>query len=246
MHQFFVIPSQICQNNIIITGDDVNHIKNVLRLKIDEEIAVSNGVDGKEYRCRIKEMNEQNIACELLFIREEEVELPSKVYLFQAIPKGDKMEWIIQKTVELGVYQIIPIETKRGIVKLDGKKARSKVARWQSIAEAAAKQSKRRIIPEVKEIMSFQEALLYISDMDVKLIPYEMAKDMGHTKQIIDGLVSGQSIGVFIGSEGGFDENEIEGAIGKGVLPITMGKRILRTETAGMTILGWIMYQLEL
>ena len=245
MYSFFVEPSQIQGNDIIITGSDVNHIRNVLRMKVGEELSVSNGVDEKEYRCGIEEFREDSILCKLRFVKEDGMELPAKVYLFQGLPKADKMELIIQKAVELGVYEVIPVATKRAVVKLDEKKAKNKIARWQGISEAAAKQSKRRVIPEIKHVMTMKEAIQYASDMDVKLIPYELAEGMAKTKQIISSLQPGQTIAVFIGPEGGFEESEIEQAMEAGIQPITLGKRILRTETAGFTVLGWIMYQLE-
>lgn len=246
MYQFFVEEGQINGDRIVILGDDVNHIKNVLRMKIGEEIAVSNGVDQKEYRCEIAQIEKEEIICKLRFIKEDGVELPAKVYLFQGLPKADKMELIIQKTVELGVYSVIPVATKRSIVKLDDKKAASKRTRWQAIAEAAAKQSKRKIIPEIGDVVSFSEAIRLVKDMDVKLIPYELAEDMSKTKEIIGGIGPGQSVAIFIGPEGGFDETEIELAAKEGVQAITLGKRILRTETAGMTVLAWLMYHLEM
>lgn len=245
MYNFFVEPSQISENEVVIVGNDVNHIKNVLRMRPGEELSVSNGVDNREYRCGIEEILEDRILCRLRFIKEDGMELPSKVYLFQGLPKADKMELIIQKAVELGVYEIIPVSTKRAVVKLDEKKAKTKAARWQTIAEAAAKQSKRRVIPEVKNVMTMKQAVDYAKAMDVKLIPYELAEGMEATKKRIASLQAGQTIAVFIGPEGGFEESEIETAVGAGICPITMGKRILRTETAGITILAWIMYQLE-
>lgn len=245
MYNFFVEPSQISENEVVIVGNDVNHIKNVLRMRPGEELSVSNGVDNREYRCGIEEILEDRILCRLRFIKEDGMELPSKVYLFQGLPKADKMELIIQKAVELGVYEIIPVSTKRAVVKLDEKKAKTKAARWQTIAEAAAKQSKRRVIPEVKNVMTMKQAVDYAKAMDVKLIPYELAEGMEATKKRIASLQAGQTIAVFIGPEGGFEESEIEAAVGAGICPITMGKRILRTETAGITILAWIMYQLE-
>lgn len=245
MYQFFVPQNQIQDKIIRITGPDVNHIKNVLRMKPGEEIAVSNGVDGREYRCGILEIQDEQIVCELRFIKEEGVELPSKIYLFQGLPKSDKMEFIIQKAVELGVFEIIPVASKRTVVKLDEKKEKNKRNRWQGIAEAAAKQSKRRIIPQVKGVMSFETAVGYASKMDIKIIPYELAEGMEDTKAIIGSLRDNQSVAVFIGPEGGFDEKEIQAAVQNGLQPITLGKRILRTETAGLTVLAWIMYQLE-
>lgn len=247
MYQFFVDSHQINKNdrNVIIAGGDVNHIKNVLRMKPGEEIAVSNGTDGMEYHCRIQTLGEEQIVCELCEIKEDAAELPAKVYLFQGLPKADKMEMIIQKAVELGVYQVIPVATKRCVVKLDDKKAKSKIARWQGIAEAAAKQSKRGIIPQVGEVMSFKNALKEAAGMDVRIIPYELAEGMQQTKQILEALQPGQRIAIFIGPEGGFEESEIQEALALGIEPVTLGRRILRTETAGMTVLSWIMYQLE-
>ena len=245
MYQFFVEPVQIQGTRITITGNDVNHIKNVLRMQPGEEIAVSNGMDGKEYRCGIEELNEEEIVCRLRFVKEDGVELPSKIYLFQGLPKADKMELIVQKAVELGVYEIIPMATKRAVVKLDEKKAKSKIARWQTISEAAAKQSKRRIVPLIQSVMSFKEAVAYAKKMQVKVIPYELAEGMEKTKEIIENLKPGEEIAIFIGPEGGFEESEIQIALEQGIEPVTLGKRILRTETAGFTILSWIMYRLE-
>lgn len=246
MHHFFVEPAQIQGNEVRITGSDVRHIKNVLRMKTGEELSVSNGMDQKEYRCGIEKLGEDEILCRVRFIKEADVELPSKVYLFQGLPKGDKMELIVQKAVELGVYEIIPVAARRAVVKLDKKKAEHKRERWQGIAEAAAKQSRRKAVPFVKPVMAMKEAIAYASAMDVRLIPYEMAEGMEKTKEIIGSLKPGQSIAVFIGPEGGFEESEIEEARNAGISPVTMGRRILRTETAGFTILAWIMYQLEI
>lgn len=245
MYQFFVEPCQIQGKVITILGEDVNHIKNVLRIKVGEEIAVSNGQDGREYRCGVTVLEEDKVICELRFIKEEGIELSSQVYLFQSLPKVDKMELIIQKAVELGVYQIIPVAAKRCIVKLEEKKAQAKIIRWQKVAEAAAKQSKRRIIPQVTRVVTFEEAVQQAADMEVKLIPYELAENISATKQVIDNLKPKQKIAVFIGPEGGFEEAEIKRALENGICPITLGKRILRTETAGFTVLAWIMYQLE-
>ena len=247
MHRFFVSPNQININDKIVTilGSDVNHIKKVLRMKAGEEIAVSDGQDGKEYRCAIASFEEDSILCELRFIKEDGVELPSRVFLFQGLPKSDKMELIVQKAVELGVYQVIPVAAKRCVAKPDDKKAKSKTARWQGIAEAAAKQSRRGMIPQVTEIMSFRDAVNMAADMDVKLIPYELAEGMERTKKMIEELHSDQDIAVFIGPEGGFDETEIQEALERGIEPVTLVRRILRTETAGLTVLSWIMYRLE-
>lgn len=210
-----------------------------------EEVAVSNGIDGKEYRCGILALEEDCVRLELRFIKEDGVELPAKIYLFQGLPKVDKMELIIQKAVELGAFQIIPVAMKRCVVKLDEKKADSKIKRWQGIAEAAAKQSKRGVIPTVAPVMSYAQAVKMASEMDLKLVPYELAKGMPQTKQLIESARPGQQIAIFIGPEGGFDPEEIRLATEAGIQPITLGKRILRTETAGFTTIAWLMYQLE-
>ena len=247
MYQFFVEPQQIHvdDKSVTITGNDVNHIKNVLRMKIGEEIAVSNGRDGKEYRCGIREYTEDAVLCELRFIKEDGVELPSKIYLFQGLPKADKMELIIQKAVELGVYQVIPVAMKRSVVKLDAKKAESKVKRWNAIAESAAKQSKRSMLPQVSDVVTFAQAVKMAENCQIKLLPYECADGMEKTKRLIENITPGQDIAVFIGPEGGFDLDELELAKEAGCEIITLGKRILRTETAGMMLLSVLMYHLE-
>ncbi|MDD6657961.1 MAG: 16S rRNA (uracil(1498)-N(3))-methyltransferase [Lachnospiraceae bacterium] len=245
MYQFFVSPEQIQGTKAYITGSDFNHIKNVLRMKIGEEIALSNGVDQKEYRVGIVAYTEDTVECELRFIKEDGMELPAEIYLFQGLPKGDKMELIIQKAVELGVHEIIPVSMNRCVVRLDEKKASSKLKRWQTIAEAAAKQSKRGIIPKIHEVLSFEQALSYADDMQVKMLPYELANGMEETKQVISSIRPGDKVAVWIGPEGGFDKQEVSKASDCGFRPISLGKRILRTETAGMTVLSILMYHME-
>ena len=245
MHHFFVEPSQIQENHIFIDGPDVNHIRNVLRMNPGEEVNVTGGTGEKVYRCAIAAIGEDTVELNIMWAQEKGMELPSKIYLFQGLPKSDKMELIIQKAVELGVYEIIPMATARAVVKLDQKKAAAKVKRWQAISESAAKQSKRLLIPEVKEPVKFSEALKLASDLDVRLIPYELAEGMDGTRRIIQSVKPGQSVAVFIGPEGGFEEAEVELAKEAGFQAITLGRRILRTETAGMTVLSILMYQLE-
>ena len=246
MQRFFVEPHQIDEgtHQIHILGSDVNHISNVLRMKQGEELWISDG-GKKEYRCTIEDFSSDEVLLHIIYAQEPDYELSSRIYLFQGLPKADKMELIIQKAVELGAYEVIPVETKRCVVKLDGKKATKKVERWKQIAESAAKQSKRMLIPNVHEVLTFKEALKYAESMDVRLIPYELAKGMQETKEILADIQPGQSIGIFIGPEGGFEEKEVETAISEGAKPITLGKRILRTETAGLAILSVLMFQLE-
>jgi 16S rRNA (uracil1498-N3)-methyltransferase len=246
MYSFFVQPEQIFEKEIKIIGKDVNHIKNVLRMKVGEKININNGQDSLDYQCEIFAFDEEEVQCHILYCQENDLELQAKITLFQGLPKSDKMELIIQKCVELGAYEFVPVATARAVVKLDEKKAKSKVKRWQAISEAAAKQSKRKIIPEVKLPCSYQEAISRAKEFDKILIPYELKKGMQDTKEIIESIKPGESVGVFIGPEGGFSENEIKMATQIGAIPISLGKRILRTETAGFTTLAWIMYQLEL
>lgn len=244
MYRFFVDSSQIQEEEILITGTDVNHIKNVLRMKKGEKILISNGED-KEYHCRIDEISKEFIKAVIEDVDGQTTELPAQIYLYQGIPKSDKMQLIIQKAVELGVHEIIPVQTKRVVVKLDAKKEENKKKRWNAISESAAKQSKRMLIPRVTECKSFQSAIKEVEDFDLKLIPYEEEMDMARTKQILETIKPGQKIAVFIGPEGGFCESEIAFAKEHSVIPITLGKRILRTETAGLMILSVLMFQLE-
>ena len=245
MYRFFVEPEQVGEKEIIITGSDVNHIKNVLRMKPEETILISSG-ENLEYTCYIRELKEEEIIAHIMYVQESGYELPSRLYLFQGLPKSDKMELIIQKAVELGVHEIIPVASKRAVVKLDEKKEEKKRTRWQAISESAAKQSKRMYVPEVKKVMSFSQAVEYAGQLDVVLVPYELAKGMGETREIIGKIKKGQSVGIFIGPEGGFEEAEVELAVEKAnAKAITLGKRILRTETAGLTVLSILMFTLE-
>ena len=246
MQRFFVEPHQIDEENhqIHITGTDVNHIRNVLRMKTGEELWISDGAS-REYHFTIDAYEEEEVLLHILYAQEPDYELPSRIYLFQGLPKADKMELIIQKAVELGVHEIIPVETRRCVVKLDGRKSEKKVSRWQQISESAAKQSKRMLVPQIHSVMTFKEALEYAGELDILLIPYELAKGMKETREILDEITPGQSIGIFIGPEGGFEETEVESAVMAGAREITLGHRILRTETAGLAILSVLMFRLE-
>lgn len=244
MNQFFVEASQIQGSQIIIEGADVNHIKNVLRMKRGEEIMISNGTD-RHYICSVMDICETQVITKIIDIDTNSSELPVKLYLFQGLPKADKMELIIQKSVELGVYEIIPVAMKRCVVKLDAKKEKSKLSRWQGIAESAAKQSKRMLIPNISEVMNFKEAVAYAKGLDYNIIPYEFANGMEKSKQVVKSLGQYKRVGIFIGPEGGFEESEIAYAKENGMQIISLGRRILRTETAGLTALSIIMFELE-
>ncbi len=245
MHRFYVNTSQINGSTIRIEGQDVNHIKNVLRMKQGEEIVICNG-HGKDCYCIISKVSDSEILADIQSEQDTGTELKTKITLFQGLPKKDKMELIIQKAVELGVYEIVPVMTKRVVVKLEDKKKESKkLERWQSIAEGAAKQSGRGIIPKILPVQTYKEALNNASNMSIGIIPYENAKGMQYTREIIDNLSCHSSIAVFIGPEGGFEDGEIEQAIQQDINPITLGRRILRTETAGLCVLSMMVLKLE-
>lgn len=240
MHHFFIKPEDISDNTAIIKGDDVRHIVNVLRMKVGQELLISTGEDW-DYLCTIKEILSDSVLLDIKSENEDTKELGVKVRLYQGLPKSDKMEFIIQKAVELGVYEIIPVITKRTIVKLDKKKSDLKVGRWQAIAKSAAKQSKRGIIPKIEAPIDFKNAIDSAKDFEKKLIPYEEAVDIEKTRRLLREFNKGDNIAVFIGPEGGFEANEVEYAVERGFEAVTLGKRILRTETAGLAILSNIM-----
>lgn len=244
MHRFFVDDSQIEESQITITGEDVNHIINVLRLLIGDEIIISNR-QGKEYCCIIDSMERDKVRCIIQTIDEALQELSAKIYLFQGLPKQDKMELIIQKSIELGVYEIIPVSMARTIVKINENNKNKKNERWQKIAMAAAKQSHRGIIPNVHEPMTFDAALKFASQLDTIIVPYENALNIKDSKKLLSNLSREQSIGIFIGPEGGFEEQEITRLGELKASIISLGKRILRTETAGLVILSILMFNLE-
>ena len=229
MYRFFVEESQIYDGTVHITGSDVNHIKNVLRMRPGEKILVSTGGE-KEYHCAVSDFPEGEVLAAVEEVTAADRELP---------------ELIIQKAVELGATEIVPVEMKRCVVKLDRKKAEKKAERWQTIALGAAKQSKRMQIPTVHMPVTFQQALAMMAESDVRLMPYENAEGMEGTRKILESIEPGESIAILIGPEGGIDEAEVEMAMKAKVEPITLGKRILRTETAGMTVLSILVYLLE-
>lgn len=243
MYHFFVEEEQVNGENAYISGSDVNHIVNVLRMKIGEELLISVKGDW-DYLCKIEEIENDRVNLKLLESMEQR-ELPIKLTLLQGIPKSDKLEMIIQKAIELGVSEIIPVKTNRVVVKIDEKKTQAKVNRWNAIAQSAAKQSKRSIIPKVLNPQTLDNALEIVKDYGVKLLPYENANGIKKTKDILNSLDSKNNIAVFIGPEGGFEEAEVKKSIDSGFEVITLGKRILRTETAGLALLSNIMIRLE-
>lgn len=245
MYHFFVSAENISESEVVINGGDFNHIKNVLRMKIGEKFIANDG-NGASYCCSIREFVGDNVIADIEKGQLESNELPVKLVLFQGLPKSDKMETIIQKSVELGVSEIVPVEMLRCVVKLDEKKKKSKLSRWQSIAESAAKQSGRTVIPEVKPAMSFEKALEYAKELDLLLVPYECAESVKALQEKLGGIKSGMSIGIFIGPEGGYESSEIEKAKDCGGEIVSLGKRILRTETAAIAALSICMFNIEI
>ena len=243
MYQFFVEDGQVGKEYVTITGSDVNHIKNVLRMRPGEKIRVSSR-SGQDFFCEIAELTDEFVQADILNEEAPSTELPSRIYLFQALPKGDRMESVIQKAVELGVYEIIPVSMRYCVVKLDEKKAAKKVERWQAISETAAKQSKRSLIPRIHPVMGYPEALAYAASCDVNLVPYENERGMQATREALAKLQPGKSISILIGPEGGFAEQEIEAARQK-MDVISLGKRILRTDTAACCAMSMVMLYLE-
>lgn len=244
MFNFFVEDNSRSGNCYYIEGADFNHIKNVVRMHSGDRILVSE--NGMSHLCEIVSLEGETCVAEIVEENYQNTDLPVEIHLFQALPKGDKMEFIIQKTVELGVDKIHPVEMKRCVVKLDDKKKKSKVQRWQSISESAAKQSKRCKIPEIGEVISFRQAMAKAKEMNLFLVPYESERGMASTKDALSEIKSGMKIGIIIGPEGGFEDSEVEEAVAVGGKIVSLGSRILRTETAAMTAVGMCMLYVEM
>jgi len=252
MNQFFIDSSAMAGEKIIITGDDVNHIGNVLKLRVGEEVSLVNTSNELTYYCTIEHLDRDSVTCLIQDVQSQSTELPVKITLFQGLPKSDKLEFVIQKAVEMGAVKIVPVSMKRSVMKIDPKKMDAKVKRFNAIASSAAAQSKRGLIPEVTSVMNLKQAINEATSCDVILLPYELAEGMDKTRQIMEDIKakllkkkeSGEdaSMAIFIGPEGGFDISEVEELKEQGAKVITLGKRILRTETAPLAILAWLTY----
>jgi 16S rRNA (uracil1498-N3)-methyltransferase len=244
MHKFFVEKNNISGDGscIRITNDDVQHITKVLRLRSNDEIQVSDG-DGTEYLCLITEMSKKEVICSIQNTFQSETEAPIKIVLFQGMPKSQKMDLIVQKCVELGITHFYPVITDRVVVKIEDRDLSGKIERWNRIAEEAAKQSNRGIVPVVDSPISFEKAIDLLKDMDLAVIPYELEKGNGF-KSLLSGIKEVKTAGIFIGPEGGFTQEEVDSCIENNITPVTLGPRILRTETAGFTAATIIQYEL--
>ena len=244
MYKFFVQPEQVMAAKVEVLGPDVNHMKNVLRFPLGKEVLISDG-DGHNYRCQLVGYEEQKVILEIIETIESSTELPVYIHLYQGLPKKDKMELVIQKSVELGVAEVTPLIMKRSIVKLDEKSKVKKQVRWQGIADSAAKQSKRCILPKVNMPHSIREVTEALKGYDLLLVPYENAKGMHYTRSILSDVKKCDKIGIIIGPEGGFDATEIEALKAIDAKIVSLGKRILRTETAGLALMSYLMIDME-
>lgn len=246
MPKFFVKSEQINNNKVTIIGEDVNHIKNVLRLKIDDNIQVCNVDTSMNYTCGISKINNESIECIIFNEAKSNCESNIHVHIFQGLPKADKMELIIQKSVELGANEITPVEMKRCVVKIDEKSKQKKIERWQKISEVAAKQSGRDIVPKINNILNIKNICNSINKYDIVLLAYENEKE-NTLKDELTKLKGKDNlkIGVIIGPEGGIEEQEVDILKQAGAKIITLGNRILRTETVALVVTGIIMYELE-
>jgi len=246
MHRFY--SENISGSTVTIDGTDVGHIRNVLRLRPGDRILVGDGA-GREYTCCIESMDEDSVTAAIEDVNDVYSELPARITLYQGVPKGDKLELIIQKAVELGVYKVVPVMMERTVVKLDAvrdaAKIEKRVRRYRMIAESAAKQSGRGIVPEVESFVDMDKAVAMASEGTAILVPYESARGIDYTREVMADMVGRESISVFIGPEGGFSDGEIDRLSAAGGRIITLGRRILRTETAGLTTLSILMYELE-
>lgn len=243
MNRFFIKRENIKNDEITVFGEDVQHISKVLRLQTDDKIVLCDG-EGNDYLAAILGMDKNSIRTGIIEKKPSKGEPDIEVVLYQGIPKSTKMDLIIQKCTEMGVKRIVPVFTVRTIVKLESEKdERKKVERWTKIAEEAAKQSGRGIVPIIDMPVTFNEALNDAAKLDTSIIPYELEESLSIKKALVRDKVT--SIGFFVGPEGGFDSGEVHKAKDMGAVPVTLGSRILRTETAGIVVLASIMYEYD-
>ncbi len=242
MRRFFTDPENIVDGKVRII-EDASHISKVLRMEIGEEIVVFDG-SGNDYIARLDSISPKECIASIVSSKVSDTEPDIKVYIFQGIPKSGKMETIIQKCVELGVYKIIPVEMQRCVVKLDNKGKADKTKRWNKVSVEASKQCGRSVIPEIIEPVNYKTALLMLKELDLAFMPYEVLGHEGRRglKELL-GEFKGKSIGVIIGPEGGFSDSEAEEAKENNIYQIGLGKRILRTETVASSLIPIIMYE---
>lgn len=238
MANFYINKSDITENTATITGEEAQHISRVLRMKKGDNVTLCDG-EGFFYEAVLSDFSDKTVVADILSKREAETESSVKVTIFQGVPKNPKLETIIQKLTEIGAVRLVPVDTKRAVAKLDKE---NKVDRLRKIAREAAKQSKRGIVPEVLSPMSFKEAVKMAAEADLALIPYEEEREMSLKKALMG--KTPKTVSVMIGPEGGFDSEEIKLAKENGITSVTLGKRILRTETAPLAVCSAILYEL--
>lgn len=243
MHKFFVEDNQINNEKIIINNEDYNHIANVLRMKKGEFILITNKDSKETFNCEIDEINSNEVICNILNKENKEIELNVNIDLFQGLPKADKMEYIIQKCVELGVHKIVPVNMKYCIAKI--KDEEKKNLRWNKISEVASKQSKRNIIPKIEKSISISTLCSEMENYDLVIVAYENEENIT-LKDVLKGNSKIKNIAVIVGPEGGISTDEIEKLKECGAKIVSLGNRILRTETAPIAILSMMVYEYEL
>lgn len=242
MPRFFVDKENVKENKIVIDNkNDIKHITTVLRNSVGDSIEIS--CDGIDYNCVIEDIQQKAIVFGIVSKIENNTEPKIKVVLFQALPKQDKLDLIVQKSVELGVSEIVPMETTFTISKINSK-TKSKIERLQKISETASKQCGRGMIPIIHEPLTFKKAIERAHDFELKIVAYEKEKDIT-LKQVLKCNKEATSVCIFVGAEGGFSASEIDMLKENGFVSITLGNRILRTETVGLTVLSNIMYEYE-
>lgn len=243
MHKFFVEDNQIKDNKIKIINNDYNHIVNVLRIKKEDNILITNKNTLETYNCKIEQINSSEVVCNIISVENKEVEMNVKVDIFQGLPKADKMEYIIQKCVELGVHKIVPVNMKYCVAKI--KDEDKKNIRWNTISEVAAKQCKRNLIPKIEKSINMANLYNEIKNYDLAIVAYEN-EDNTTIKNVLQENKNVKSIAVIIGPEGGISSDEIDSLKNLGVKIVSLGNRILRTETASIVALSMIVYEFEL
>jgi len=242
MHRFFVLPEQI-GGTVVLIGEDAKHAASVLRVRVGENIVICDG-QGMDYVCEVQGVTKSTVAAQVLEKQANTAEGRLKITVYQGLPKGDKFEQITQKTIELGAYAVVPVVCQRSITKADN--AASKLARWRKIAEAAAKQSHRGIIPVISEFATFAKAIEAAQRLDVA-IACHVGEGLASLRSFLQGagLSKAESIGLFIGPEGGFADEEIVAFAAAGIRPVSLGPSVLRTETAAVVAIANIQYELS-
>ncbi len=249
MPKFFIKQSQIQNNKIEILGQDVNHIKNVLRKRQEDLIEVCNQETSKNYLAKIERLERDSIICSIVEELEALSESNLHIHIFQGIPKSDKMELIIQKGVELGIAEITPVAMKRCVAKIAPKDEPKKIQRWQKISEVAAKQCGRDTIPKINNVVNIKDICTICENYDIVLVAYEQetSNKLKTELQNLKKSVKQEEIkiAVVIGPEGGLEKEYVELLENNGAKVVTLGKRILRTETVALNVISVITYELE-